>query len=90
MSRTTHLQSACLLLAQNVVHGAMSGLTGFCVGLINNRTVYIPMAQIVKHSPRQVNPRGRTYERVLTTTGQPRVALNPKDKIKAMSSRVIV
>mmetsp|Transcript_137 Transcript_137/g.212 ORF Transcript_137/g.212 Transcript_137/m.212 type:complete len:509 (+) Transcript_137:121-1647(+) len=82
----------CLLLAQNAVHGAMAGLTGFCVGLVNNRTVYIPMSAIVKNSPRKVNPRGRTFERVITTTGQPRIPISKRNAslFKSMSSRVIV
>lgn len=62
----------CMILAQNAVHGAMSGLTGFCVGLVNNRTVYIPMASITEHSPRQVDVNGRTFDRMLASTGQPR------------------
>eukprot|EP00924_Labyrinthula_sp_SR-Ha-C_P002863 maker-scaffold_13-snap-gene-9.57-mRNA-1 protein AED:0.01 eAED:0.01 QI:153/1/1/1/1/1/2/394/489 len=62
----------CLLLSQNVVHGTMAGYTGFCVGLCNNRTCYLPMDALVKYSPRQIDVHGRTYERVLSVTGQPR------------------
>jgi 6-phosphofructokinase 1 len=33
----------CMLLAQNAVHGAMAGFTGFSVGLVNNVPVYLPI-----------------------------------------------
>lgn len=61
----------CLELAQNAVHGAMAGYTGFSVGLVNNQIVYIPIPQLVAGSPRQMNPYGTTWERVLAMTGQP-------------------
>lgn len=61
----------CTLLAQSAVHGAMAGYTGFSVGLTNNRLVYLPISAITANSPRKLNPRGRTYERVLAITGQP-------------------
>eukprot|EP01029_Cantina_marsupialis_P029163 TRINITY_DN779892_c0_g1_i1.p1 TRINITY_DN779892_c0_g1~~TRINITY_DN779892_c0_g1_i1.p1 ORF type:complete len:535 (+),score=158.47 TRINITY_DN779892_c0_g1_i1:35-1639(+) len=61
----------CVLLAQNAVHGAMAGYTGFCVGLVNNRMVYIPMRDIVKNSPRKLRSNGRTWERILSSTKQP-------------------
>jgi 6-phosphofructokinase len=32
----------CTLLAQNAVHGAMAGYTGFTVGVVNGRHTYIP------------------------------------------------
>lgn len=61
----------CMQLAQNAVHGAMAGYTGFSVGLVNNRTVYLPIPTLVATSPRSMNPHGRTWERVLGLTGQP-------------------
>jgi len=60
-----------LLLAQNSVHGAMAGVTGFTVGRVNNRTCYIPITSITKHSPCHVNPKGSLFEQVLIATGQP-------------------
>jgi len=62
----------CLMLAQNVVHGCMAGYTGFTVGLVNNRMVLLPIPQLCENSPRFMNPNGRTWERVLTETGQPK------------------
>jgi 6-phosphofructokinase 1 len=61
----------CMQLAQNAVHGAMAGFTGFSVGLCNNRMVWLPIPELVATSPRSMNPRGRTWERVLALTRQP-------------------
>jgi len=61
----------CTLLAQSAVHGAMAGYTAFSVGLVNNRMVYLPIDAITATSPRRLNPRGRTVERLLLVTGQP-------------------
>jgi len=61
----------CMLLAQNAVHGAMAGYTSFSVGLVNNRVVYIPISKLVATSPRMMDPVGRTWERILTSTRQP-------------------
>jgi 6-phosphofructokinase 1 len=61
----------CMQLGQNAVHGAMAGFTGFSVGLCNNRMVWLPIPELVATSPRSMNPRGRTWERVLAVTRQP-------------------
>uniref|UniRef100_A0A6T7J7N3 Phosphofructokinase domain-containing protein n=1 Tax=Attheya septentrionalis TaxID=420275 RepID=A0A6T7J7N3_9STRA len=61
----------CMQLAQNAVHGAMAGFTGFSVGLCNNKMVFLPIPELVSTSPRMMNPRGRTWERVLALTRQP-------------------
>lgn len=61
----------CMQLAQNAVHGAMAGLTGFSTGLVGNSAVYLPIPQLVATSPRQMSPYGRTWERILAMTGQP-------------------
>lgn len=60
----------CMLLSQGAVHGAMSGFTSFSTGLVNDHVVYIPMTKIVAASPRVVNVRGRTWERVVAETRQ--------------------
>eukprot|EP00742_Colponemidia_sp_Colp-10_P001562 GILJ01001679.1.p2 GENE.GILJ01001679.1~~GILJ01001679.1.p2 ORF type:complete len:309 (+),score=50.58 GILJ01001679.1:2185-3111(+) len=52
-------QYQCLILAQNAVHGAMAGYTGITVGLVNNRSVYIPITQITAVSPSGMRPVGR-------------------------------
>merc|ERR1711988_708106 len=61
----------CMQLAQNAVHGAMAGFTGFSVGLCNNKMVFLPIPELVATSPRSMNPRGRTWERILALTRQP-------------------
>lgn len=61
----------CMQLAQAAVHGSMAGFTGFSVGLCNNKMVFLPIPQLVATSPRMLNPRGRTWERVLARTRQP-------------------
>ena len=43
-------------------------------GLCNNRVVYLPITSVCTHSPRTVNPFGRTWERILSVTGQPNTA----------------
>lgn len=62
----------CQSIAQNAVHGAMGGFTGFTSGLVNNRTVLLPIGLVTSTSPSFLNPHGRTWERVLSLTHQPR------------------
>jgi 6-phosphofructokinase 1 len=50
----------CMQLAQNAVHGAMAGYTGFSVGLCNNRMVFLPIPELVATSPGSMDPRGQT------------------------------
>jgi 6-phosphofructokinase 1 len=61
----------CQQLAMDAVHGCMAGYTGFSVGLVNRRSVLIPIPQLVASSPRNMNPQGDTWGRVLALTGQP-------------------
>lgn len=70
----------CTQLAMQAVHGAMSGYTGFSVGLVNNQVVYIPIPQLVATSPRAMDPHGTIWERVLAMTGQPNAAVVPEKK----------
>jgi len=60
----------------------MQGFTGFTVGLCNNRMVWLPIPEVVATSPRAMNPRGRTWERVLALTRQPNTVepLQPGEK----------
>jgi len=69
----------CQSIAQNAVHGAMAGFTGFSSGLVNNRTVLIPFDLISATSPSYLNPDGRTWERVLSLTHQPMYQPMPSD-----------
>jgi len=65
-------------LAQNAVHGAMAGYTGFTSGMINNRSVMLPISVVSATSPSYLNPQGRTWERVLGLTHQPHWKLPKK------------
>jgi 6-phosphofructokinase 1 len=49
----------------------MAGYTGFSVGLVNHRIVYLPIPLLVATSPRNLRPDGQIWERVLAMTGQP-------------------
>ena len=44
---------------------------GFSTGLVNNRLVLLPITAVTANSPRRMNPRGRTVERLLQLTRQP-------------------
>jgi len=60
-----------LILAQNAVHGAMAGFTGFSSGIVNNKTVYIPF-KIITAVSATLRPKGRTIERLNLATKQQR------------------
>lgn len=65
----------CSELAQNAVHCAMAGFTGFSVGLVNNTLVMIPIPHLTATSPRAMNLEekgGEVWNRVIAMTGQPR------------------
>jgi len=68
----------CQSIAQNAVHGGMAGYTAFTSGLVNNRTVLLPMKLVTATSPSFLNPLGRTWERVLSSTHQPKWTKNKK------------
>mmetsp|Transcript_24064 Transcript_24064/g.30080 ORF Transcript_24064/g.30080 Transcript_24064/m.30080 type:complete len:558 (-) Transcript_24064:420-2093(-) len=61
----------CMTLAQNAVHGAMAGYTGFSVGLVCNHIVYIPIPVLTKNSPRLLDPKSRIWDCVVSETQQP-------------------
>jgi len=61
----------CNILAENAVHGVMAGFTGFTSGIVNHRSVMIPIPAITATSPIKLNPKGRTWERVCNETQQP-------------------
>jgi len=66
-------------LAQNAVHGAMSGFTGFTIGNVGNRTCMIPLSEITNPSkPNTIQSNDRAWQRLLASTGQPSF-LNDED-----------
>ncbi|KAH9300267.1 hypothetical protein KI387_011850, partial [Taxus chinensis] len=60
----------CSLLAQNAVHGAMSGYTGFTVGPVNGKHAYIPISRVTE-TQNQVKTTDRMWARLLSSTNQP-------------------
>lgn len=62
----------CMILASNAVHGAMAGYTGFTSGIVNHRSVMIPMEAITATSPSHLSKTGRTWQRVVSKSLQPR------------------
>lgn len=79
-----------MLLSQNAVHGAMAGYTAFSTGLVNNRVVYIPIPRLVATSPRVMDPVGRTWERVLAITRQPKQESSIDTAICTVNDRTMV
>eukprot|EP00466_Bigelowiella_natans_P013204 jgi/Bigna1/57600/fgenesh1_pm.20_\ len=63
-------QLLCTLLSNHAVHGAMAGFSGFTVGQVNHKFVYIPISEITKQS-RRVDIESRMFCRMLLNTGQP-------------------
>jgi len=60
----------CLQLAQNAVHAAMGGKTGFVVGNWNNAFTILPIPAAVKNR-KKISLEGELWFNVLETTGQP-------------------
>ena len=69
-------------LAQNASHGCMAGFTGFSVGHVNNKTVFIPIDEIVsKNYANKIMPYDISWQRLLASTGQPSF-INEEEQIK--------
>jgi len=60
----------CNLLAQNAVHGALSGHTDFVVGYWNNQFTLMPIPQVVAKR-KKIDVEGELWWNVLEATGQP-------------------
>eukprot|EP00878_Enallax_costatus_P001477 GHUV01001628.1.p1 GENE.GHUV01001628.1~~GHUV01001628.1.p1 ORF type:complete len:516 (+),score=141.69 GHUV01001628.1:418-1965(+) len=60
----------CKILAHNAVHGAFAGYTGITVGLVNTHYVYLPIPVIIQ-AVRKVDPRGKMWNRLRASIGQP-------------------
>lgn len=60
----------CKILAHNAVHAAFAGYTGITVGLVNTHYVYLPIPVIIQ-APRKVDPRGKMWNRLRASIGQP-------------------
>jgi 6-phosphofructokinase 1 len=66
----------CNLLAQNAVHGALSGKTDFVVGFWNNQFTLIPIPMAVAKR-KKIDVTGELWWNVLEATGQPISMKNP-------------
>eukprot|EP00188_Purpureofilum_apyrenoidigerum_P000110 Plantae.Rhodophyta-Purpureofilum_apyrenoidigerum.ctg10399.p1 GENE.Plantae.Rhodophyta-Purpureofilum_apyrenoidigerum.ctg10399~~Plantae.Rhodophyta-Purpureofilum_apyrenoidigerum.ctg10399.p1 ORF type:complete len:514 (-),score=87.46 Plantae.Rhodophyta-Purpureofilum_apyrenoidigerum.ctg10399:991-2532(-) len=60
----------CAVLAQNAVHGAFAGYTGFTVGLVRTHYVYMPM-EMVSKGRSLVDIRSHSWQEVMAATRQP-------------------
>lgn len=67
----------CIQLAQNAVHAAMAGITGFVVGNWNSRFTLLPIPLAVKER-KKINLESEIWYNVLETTGQPAIMKNTK------------
>lgn len=60
----------CKILAHNAVHAAFAGYTGLTVGLVNTHYVLLPIPVVIQ-APRKVDPRGKAWNRLRASIGQP-------------------
>jgi 6-phosphofructokinase 1 len=60
----------CIMLAQNAVHGAMSGKSGFVVGRWNNYFTFLPIETAIRQR-KTIDPKGYLWSIVKESTGQP-------------------
>ncbi|PNH03063.1 6-phosphofructokinase 5, chloroplastic [Tetrabaena socialis] len=72
----------CKILAHNAVHAAFAGYTGITVGLVNTHYVYLPIPVIIQ-APRKVDPRGKAWNRLRTSIGQPSFQDSPSPTSRA-------
>lgn len=56
----------CAKLAQNAVHGAMAGYTGFSVGVVRNSVAYIPVETLIKAGVNRICMFDRTWQRLMS------------------------
>ena len=61
----------CNILAQNAVHAAMSGKTGFVVGYWNTHFTVLPIPMAVEKR-KKISTEGELWSNVIETTGQPK------------------
>lgn len=60
----------CSRLAYHAVHGAMAGKTRFVSSKVNNKFVYVPIAEVTKKR-KKIDMEGEFWFSVLQSTGQP-------------------
>jgi 6-phosphofructokinase 1 len=62
----------CLTLGQHAVHAGMAGRTKMVLGYWNGNYTHLPIAMAAGRR-KQLDPKGRVWQRVLESTGQPAV-----------------
>jgi 6-phosphofructokinase 1 len=60
----------CLLLGHNAVHAGMAGRTNMVVGYWKNEFTHVPI-ELAVSGRKQIDPAGKLWTSVLTSTGQP-------------------
>jgi len=75
VTANAHDSIYCTILGQNAVHGAFAGYTGISIGMVNTHAVFLPIERLIEKE-RLVDPDGRMWHRLLTSTGQPDFAMN--------------
>jgi len=60
----------CLLLGHNAVHAGMAGRTNMVVGFWKDQFTHVPISLSVSKR-KQIDPKGRLWNSVLESTGQP-------------------
>ena len=68
----------CAKLAQNAVHGSMTGYTGFSVGIVRNALAYIPIQTLNEAGSNRVSINDRTWLRLMAACRQ-KSMVNGKD-----------
>ncbi|MDH4043959.1 MAG: ATP-dependent 6-phosphofructokinase [Gemmatimonadota bacterium] len=71
MPANAHDSAFCLMLGHNAVHAALAGRTDMAVGNWRGEFTNLPIAAAVSQR-RQIDPTGRLWTGVISTTGQPR------------------
>ena len=71
MPANPHDSAFCLILGHNAVHAGMAGRTGMVVGNWRGEFTHVPIAAAVSRR-KQIDPRGKLWTGVVSTTGQPR------------------
>jgi len=71
MPANPHDSAFCLMLGHNAVHAGMAGRTGMVVGNWRAEFTHVPIAAAVSQR-KQIDPRGKLWTGVVSTTGQPR------------------
>jgi len=60
----------CAKLAQNAVHGAMAGYTGFSVGIVRNSVCWIPVTTLIKAGTNRMTMTDRIWQRLMSQNRQ--------------------